>query len=397
MHLDVATRAGKALQLVFEHHSKLRFANGETPPVLVVGQFPPPVHGSNVMARQLFHALESTEFSPIFVDKGFSKKHSEVGNFSLVKVLRALSFFRRIILAALRARPQLCIYFISVTKGAFLVEAVSIGLLRLFGVRYLLYFHGTGLRALAEENRVFGYLVTRVLSKAERGVPVSQTLAQDVTWCIPPERLRVIPNAIEDIPELARDPARDPRVLYLSNLIPEKGPLEFMRAAQLVHRAASTTKFVVAGGARRPTYMEQLQAFVSDGALEGVVTFAGPVHGEAKDALLAACDIFVFPSLLHEAFGLVNLEAMRASLPVVAFNVGAVSEVVVDGVTGFVVKPNDVDALAHRVLMLVQDPALRERMGTAGRQRFEDHYTIAQFERLWAETLEAVLVPNRPA
>lgn len=71
----------------------------------------------------------------------------------------------------------------------------------------------------------------------------------------------------------------------------------------------------------------------------------------------------------HEPFGIVNLEAMAAGKAVLATRVGGVPEVVVDGETGILVPPGDPEALAEGIRRLAGDPALRERLGAAGRER----------------------------
>ncbi len=107
---------------------------------------------------------------------------------------------------------------------------------------------------------------------------------------------------------------------------------------------------------------------------------------------LAAMDIF---ALTSDWEGMSNalLEAMAAGLPVVATAVGGTPEVVVDGVTGFLVPPRDPQALADAILRLLRDPELRQRMGEAGRARVAAHFSIEQmvhktealYEQLLAE------------
>ncbi len=79
------------------------------------------------------------------------------------------------------------------------------------------------------------------------------------------------------------------------------------------------------------------------------------------------------------------LEAMRAGLPVVASDVGGVREEVVEGQTGFLVPRGDVGATHDRLGLLLADPTLRERMGAAGRRRYEDLFSL---DRMLKKTLE---------
>ena len=109
---------------------------------------------------------------------------------------------------------------------------------------------------------------------------------------------------------------------------------------------------------------------------------------------MARHDIFVLPSR-REAQSLAVLEAMQASLPVVSTDVGAMSEAVTDGVTGFLVPPDDPEALAGRILELVRNAQMRAAMGLAGRRRYEQEFTPAVYERNVREIL-AQVTAGRP-
>ena len=109
-------------------------------------------------------------------------------------------------------------------------------------------------------------------------------------------------------------------------------------------------------------------------------------------AVMSATDIMAIPSR-WEAFGIVNLEAMAASKPIVGFAVEGIPEVVEDGVTGLLAKPGDVHELASHLVALIDDPPLRALMGAAGRRRLEDRFLSQQmvdshealFDRLLSE------------
>jgi glycosyltransferase involved in cell wall biosynthesis/uncharacterized membrane protein len=107
--------------------------------------------------------------------------------------------------------------------------------------------------------------------------------------------------------------------------------------------------------------------------------------------LLAAADLFVLSSR-SEGLPISVLEAMAAGLPVVATNVGGVSELVVDGETGFLVPPADPRALAEALERLLRDPELRHRFGAAARRRAKRRFDVARFHeahvRLYCRELE---------
>jgi glycosyltransferase involved in cell wall biosynthesis len=86
---------------------------------------------------------------------------------------------------------------------------------------------------------------------------------------------------------------------------------------------------------------------------------------------------------------------MRASLPVISTDVGAQSEAVMDGVTGFLVPPDDPAALAGRILELVRNGPMRSAMGRAGRLRYENEFTPAVYNKNVREILEQVTAEGR--
>jgi glycosyltransferase involved in cell wall biosynthesis len=122
----------------------------------------------------------------------------------------------------------------------------------------------------------------------------------------------------------------------------------------------------------------RLEARARSLGLEDRAAFTGFVSEATLAALYSRCAAFVMPSR-GEGFGLVYLEAMRAGKPVVAARGSAAEEIVVDGVTGLLVDPEDRAALAGAVAALLDDPEKAERMGMAGRERYRDEFGWERF------------------
>ncbi len=104
-------------------------------------------------------------------------------------------------------------------------------------------------------------------------------------------------------------------------------------------------------------------------------------------ALYQTSDVFVLPSEA-DTFGIVAVEASAAGVPAIVTDVGGVASVVADGVTGFVIQPGDVATLVERLLTLIENPALRRRMGIAARQRAETRFDM---RKIGARTVEIIL------
>ncbi len=111
------------------------------------------------------------------------------------------------------------------------------------------------------------------------------------------------------------------------------------------------------------------------GPHEEFVDYVGWQSQQDLPALIAACDILVCPTIAEEALGRTAVEAMGAGRPVIASRIGGLPFVVLEEATGLLARPNDADDLAQKISRLLDDRALRERFGIAGRKRFEDHFT----------------------
>ena len=115
--------------------------------------------------------------------------------------------------------------------------------------------------------------------------------------------------------------------------------------------------------------------------------------GEAQDvvALLSVSDVFLLPSL-QESFGLSALEAMACGVPVVASNVGGLPEVVIDGVTGFLHPPAEVERMAESAIRMLSDSTLHARMAGDGvrlaMERFSADRIVPQYAALYERTLD---------
>ena len=163
----------------------------------------------------------------------------------------------------------------------------------------------------------------------------------------------------------------------------QKGVLQLFRMLARLGPRFPDLRLVVMG--KREVYEREFEAAARELGVADRVVGTGWLDGAELQAAYAATDVFVTPSICFDTFGMVNLEAMEHGKPVVATVFGGSPEVVEDGVTGFVANPFDLDAFSGRIARLLEDPALRRRMGAAGRERLARFFTI---ERLTDEFLE---------
>ena len=111
--------------------------------------------------------------------------------------------------------------------------------------------------------------------------------------------------------------------------------------------------------------------------LRPLIVLGGWLSGEELVAAYHLADVAVVPSVIFDTFPTVNLEAMAAGLPVIATWFGGSQEVVIDGETGFIINPFDIDQFAKRLQELLTDGTLRQEMGHKGQERIREKFTLS--------------------
>lgn len=186
--------------------------------------------------------------------------------------------------------------------------------------------------------------------------------------------LEVIHNGVRIEPWEPRPAAAELHVACVARLAPVKGQHVLVEALALAGpgiRATLVGAELESGGA---SYRDQLEQRAAELGLSDRIELLG--FREDARALIAAADALVLPSF-REGLPIVVLEAMERGRPVVATAVGGTPEAVLDGETGLLVPAGDVEALAAALVRLRDDPALRVRLGAAGRARVESEFSLA--------------------
>jgi len=179
----------------------------------------------------------------------------------------------------------------------------------------------------------------------------------------------------------------------VSRLSSEKGMRYLIDAfGQLRERYGANVSLRIAGdGPERPRIEGAIQRLNLDSSVE----LRGWLDHDQVPGFLNELDVFVLPST-WEGFGVAAAEAAAAGLPVVATNVYGIPDVVRDGETGFLTPPKDPGALARAIGRLVEDPALRARLGEAGREYVARHYDWTENAQQMASIYERLISARPP-
>jgi glycosyltransferase involved in cell wall biosynthesis len=215
--------------------------------------------------------------------------------------------------------------------------------------------------------------------------------ARAVAPSVRPDRLRVVANGTPDLGVRER-PVAGWRIGIIGRISPEKGQLEFLRAATILAREFEGARFVLCGApiSQHGKYLRQVQKYADCLPLDllGWQDDVAPV--------LAELDLLVIASKA-EGMPRVMLEAFSAGVPVVAFPVGGIPEVITDGKTGFLVHERTAEALAARIREIIlpgHEPL--QRVIAKARREWETKYTVDHYRKNITAVMEH-LVSDRPA
>jgi glycosyltransferase involved in cell wall biosynthesis len=379
---------------------------------LMIGASPPPYHGSIMMFAALMQSSLRERFRLIHLDISDHRDLDNIGRLDLENVRLGVRHAVQCWRLLQREQPELVYVPVAMTPLGYLRDAFFLMLARAVPTagrrsrRLVVHAHGGHFgefyRTAPAPLRA---CIRRTLRSVDAAVVHTDCLRPQFAGLVPEERIWSVPNGIDGIPErlladrtkaggpgMAPGGQRPPTVLYLGNLVESKGFLDVMSAAPLVARAVPGVRFIVAGAYFQPSDREQAERLMQDPEIRAVVQLPGMVKGDARFELMLDADVFVFPTYYPiEGQPTVLLEAMSAGLPVVTTDQGAIRDTIGDGETGYLVPKRDPEAIARRVVELLQDRSLRVRMGAAGRSRFEDRFRVDQYGRGMAEVFEAAL------
>jgi len=172
-------------------------------------------------------------------------------------------------------------------------------------------------------------------------------------------------------------------VLCAARLIADKGVLDFVEAARQVCGTRRDAVFLLAG---RGPLLETVRQMVEAAGVGAQVRVLG-WRNDMND-LMKAADVFVLPSYYMEGLPVSILEAMACGKPVVTTRHKGCEDAVVEGETALLVPVKQPAELAEKLLTLISDPGMRERMGRAGRRRAEERFEIGSCTREVVEAME---------
>lgn len=363
------------------------------PRVLFILHFPPPVHGAAMVGKFIQQsAVINDSFNANYINLSASDKVNEVGKGGIKKIFATLKITVKVIKALLKENYDLCYMTLTAKGYGFYKDFIIVAILKAFSKKIIYHFHNKGVST--RKHKAVDNLLYRFTFKSTKSILLSSLLYKDIATYVQRKDVFVCANGIPEIEnkfaieKKGKNINDSCKLLFLSNMVVEKGVLVLLEACKLLKEKNILFECHFVGDWADVTE-DMFNRLVSKDKLAGYVFAHGKKYNEEKIAFYNSADIFVFPTFYHnECFPLVLLEAMQFNLPIVSTDEGGIAEIISEGVTGLIVQKNNVVQLAEKLELLIKNQKLRLQMGTAGGKRFKDEFTLNHFENRLSDILK---------
>lgn len=378
----------------FHSHTDLIHVTGTTTRALFITQdYPPDRGGIARLYGEICKRIPSIHISTVAVQDSTGADGPEIHRMSFgiraahrpVNILKWTRWAHRFV-----TRHGVTVVHAGNVRPSGYVAAM---LRRQLGVPYIVYVHGKDLlkefrkganrwMVRAGTREILGNAAAIIANSATTAA-IAKELLSRVGASHATERVHVIlpgadperfTSAMEESRRNRGGDREGPVLLSVARLVPRKGIDTVIEALPAILAVHPTARYVVVGSGPDHPRLQQMAERVG---VADHVQFVGDVPDDLLPSRYASADVFLLPTRVIpeddeiEGFGIAYVEAAAAGVPSIAANVGGVADAVADGITGLLVPPASPDAVATATLRLLDDPALRARLGDAARAEVE--------------------------
>lgn len=368
---------------------------GKRPRILLLAAiYSPPYSGAGYLAQLLRDSSFAQVFELQHLNATFVDSIAELQSVSLFKAWLFVKYFGLLAKALLTQRPDFVIICPAFGRAAFAKDSIyTLVCAKLFRRRVIWWCHAWGADGLFQGASPWMRKYIRWTAAATAAiVTVGGAQRRDFARLCEPTKLKTIHSGVP-VQTFAVDHISDGpvSVLYFANLETTKGWRLLLEAAREICERRPRVVFDFYGNPAKDSSALDIAAAFNGGAHANRIRYHGPAYGQEKRRAFEQADIFCFPTYFPvETFGLVNLEAMNAALPIVSTWHAGIPEAVADGLGGLLVPTQDVKGLTRALLTLIDDPGLRLRMGRHNQQRFTENFTAIHFVQRWIDLVSSL-------
>jgi glycosyltransferase involved in cell wall biosynthesis len=359
--------------------------------VLILGKLPPPYMGPSIATEIILQSSLNDHFKLVHLDTKAYDDLKELGEWSIKKLRRNIAIYRNMYRLIKKNKPDIVWVPISQTTTGFVKDAVFIWMSVFSGCKTVLHLRGSNFRKWIDNaSFIMKWFVKRTLKSCSGIIVLGNNLRHLFKPYFNDSNIYVVPNGADYVIPEVRKKQDKVKLLYLANLQSSKGIEDVLTAVALIHKEINGNYHLdVIGSWRKEDTRRNCLKIIEENKLN--VTIHAPEVSSRKMEFLAGSDIFLFPPREPEGHPWVIVEALAAGLPIISTDQGAIIESVIHNRNGFIVAPASPQEIAEKLLELINNSGLRQRMGEESRIHYLDSFTEGKMVSRLVATFEQVL------
>lgn len=311
--------------------------------VVVAGQIPPPIGGQAIMIARILEELKRYDrFDVVHLSFRFTKDVRQTRRGAFGKVVEVFAVLFRLARIRLSGPIDLLLYPVGGPQLVPLIRDLCLlPWIMLVTKKTCLHFHAAGIaETIDKQPCIVRQLIRWLYRKSALAIVLTQFGKQDAK-SVGIEQIEVVPNTLEDHYDnrmLGRNRGL-PRLLYVGHFSEDKGTPALVEAMARLRESGHDCRLILVGESVPPYTTADLQSAIEALGLKSIVRVCGVLSGEEKWKRFAEANLFIFPSLAAESFGLSMVEGMMWELPIVACDWRGNREVLSDEFGGVLFQP----------------------------------------------------------
>ncbi len=355
--------------------------------ILFITPFPPPITGNTLASKVLFEELQKRDFSLDKINMGYGYFLTDKKVFKIFKsIWKFFSVYKIPFNTYIYMTP-------GQTFKGLIRYSPFILLSYFFHKQLIIHIHGNYLGQEYEnlkgiKKKMFKYLISR----ANKGIVLSKSLRRNLEPFLPASRIYELPNFVEDylfsinMEKKLEQNFEELRIIYLSNLMKEKGILDLLEALSILRKENIQFKAKIAGHIDQ-ALRGNIENYLND--LKDNVEYLGVVYGEQKKKLLEWGNVFIFPTFYKiEGQPISILEAMATGNVILTTKHGGIPDIFKEGINGFYIEKQNPKNIVNKLKFLLQNKNLCKEIMEHNMNEAKEKYRVKTFVENFVRILE---------
>lgn len=350
---------------------------------------PPPVHGASMMGKYIHDSqIINNTFECSYFNLTLARNLQDIGKGGLKKLITFIKQVRTLRKIVKAEVPNLCYVTPNAKGGAFYKDFLIVMMLKAMGQKVVIHYHNKGVST--RQNKFVDNIFYQLFFKNLKVILLTDTLYNDVCKYVSRKDVYICPNGIPKTLELKKKRHSGFNILFLSNMMREKGVWDLVDACKILKDKGFKFHCHFVG-----KWSDITEKMFNDRinilGLQNYVNAYGAKYDKDKNEFFENSDVFVFPTFYNnECFPLVLLEAMEQGIPCISTEEGGIPSIIEDNKTGYIIQKQSPKELAEKIGFFIQNPKKCISMGNAGKEKFKQEFNLSSFESHMIEILNKI-------